>query len=99
MAVTAVIKFTTQPGKREDLITFLSGVQEAAIGAGCHSISVHRDLADENGVFEIESWDAQDNHEAFVKAAADAGAFAPLDDILAGPFAVSYGEVAKRTDA
>jgi len=98
MPVTAVIHFTAQPGKRDDLIAFLSGVQGGAITAGCHSIAVHRDLGDPDKVFEIEYWDAQADHEAFVKAAADAGAFAPFETLLAGPFTVAYGEPAKRTE-
>jgi hypothetical protein len=47
----------------------------------------------------VEYWDSKEAHQGFVKAAADAGAFAPFDSLLAGPFSISYGETAKRTEA
>ena len=45
-----------------------------------------------------EYWDDQATHQAFVKGAAEAGAFAPFDDLLAAPFVVAYGEPVLKTD-
>ena len=36
--------------------------------------------------------------QAFVTAAAEAGAFEPFESLLASPFTVSYGEPAKKTN-
>lgn len=99
MSVTAIITFRTQPGKRDSLIEFLKGVQPAAIEAGCHSIAVHSVIDNDDAVVEVEYWDAKEEHEAFVDAAAKAGAFEPLNEILAGPFDVQYCVPALKTDA
>lgn len=99
MAVTVVVNFKAQAGKRDALIEFLSGVQDGAIGAGCKSIAVHRVQGSDDGVCEIEYWDSREAHEGFVQAAMEAGGFAPFDDLLAGPFDVAYIDPAKKTDA
>jgi quinol monooxygenase YgiN len=97
MPTTAIIHFTAAPGQRDALLAFLEGVQDAAIAAGCHSIAVHRDVDEPDKVFEVEYWDSKEDHERFVKGAADAGAFAPFETLLAGPFSIAYGEPTKRT--
>ncbi len=99
MAVTVILSFKAQPGKREALVDFLKAVQPSAIENGCHSIAVHRDLGNEDGVFEVEYWDNKEIHESWVNAAAEAGAFAPFDEMLAEPFAVHYCEPVQKTDA
>ena len=99
MAVTVVVNFKAQPGKRDALVEFLSGVQGGAIEAGCKSIAVHRVQDTDDGVCEIEYWDSREAHEGFVQAAVAAGGFKPFDDLLAGPFEVSYIDPAKKTDA
>ena len=98
MPVTVTVQFTAKPGKRPDLLEFMKGVQAVAIEAGCHSIAVYADLEDENRAFEVEYWENQAAHQAFVKGAAEAGAFAPFDDLLAAPFVISYGEPFHKTD-
>ena len=99
MAVTVIVNFKAQPGKRDALIEFLKGVQDGAIGAGCSSIAVHSVIDSDDGVVEVEYWETKGAHEAFVGAAADAGAFAPFDELLAAPFDVLYCTPAKKTDA
>lgn len=99
MPVTVVVNFQSKPGRCDDLVDFLSGVQDGAIAAGCHSIAVHRVQDTDDGVVEIEYWDSREAHEKFVGAAVEAGAFAPFDDLLAAPFAIQYLDPAKKTDA
>ena len=97
MAVTAIINFKAQSGKRDALIEFLKGVQDQVIAAGCHSIAVHSVIDDDDAVVEVEYWDTKEAHQAFVGAAVEAGAFKPLDDLLAAPFDIQYCVPAKKT--
>lgn len=99
MSATVIVNFQSKPGRRDDLVEFLSGVQDGAIAAGCQSIAVYRVEGTEDGVVEVEYWESQQAHEKFVGAAVEAGAFAPFDDLLAGPFAIQYLNPAKKTDA
>lgn len=99
MSTTVIVNFQSKPGRRDDLIEFLSGVQDGAISAGCKSIAVLRVQDTEDGVVEVEYWESRAAHEKFVAAAVEAGAFAPFDDLLAGPFAIQYLDPAKKTDA
>ena len=99
MAVTAIINFKAQPGKRDALIEFLKGVQDGAIAAGCQSIAVHSVIGSDDAVVEVEYWDTKEAHEAFVAAAVEADAYKPFDELLAGPFYVQYCVPAKKTGA
>jgi hypothetical protein len=50
-------------------------------------------------VFELEEWASADEHKRFVAQAAASGAFAPLDDLLATPFEVTYAGTVARSPA
>lgn len=97
MPTTVIVNFEAKPDKRDALVAFLEGVQPGAIEAGCKSIAVNRVQGSDSRVVEVEYWDSRRAHEAFVAAAVEAGAFAPFDDLLAGPFEVLYLDVAKQT--
>jgi quinol monooxygenase YgiN len=99
MPTTVIVNFEAKPGKRGALIELLSGVQPVAIEAGCHSVAVHTVEDSDTRVVEIEHWDSRQAHEAFVGAAVEAGAFAPFDELLGGPFEILYLETAKKTEA
>ena len=99
MPTTVLISFQAKPTKRDALIEFLSDLQPRAIEAGCHSIAVHRVQDSNNAVVEVEYWDNRTDHQNFVAAAMEVGTFAPLDDLLDGPFEVHYLDPAKKTDA
>ena len=99
MPVTVLVNFKAKSGQRDAVVDFLKNVQPGAIEAGCHSIAVHTVVGDADTVVEIEYWDSQEAHEAFVAAAVEAKAFDPLQPLLAGPFEVSYLHAQKKTEA
>lgn len=99
MSTTVIVSFQTKPDQVDALAEFLSAVQPGAIQGGCKSIALHKDQNDPTLFFEIEKWDSAEAHQAFVKAAAEAGAFAPFDTILAAPFVVNYLSTVKETQA
>lgn len=56
-----IVKMTTVPGKREDMIRVL---KESAAGMpGCLSYVVAKDSADENVLWVTEVWDSVTSHD------------------------------------
>ncbi len=57
-----IVKLTTVPGKREEMIRIL---KESAAGMpGCFSYVVSKDAADENALWVTEVWDSEASHDA-----------------------------------
>lgn len=100
MTTTVIVSFQAKAGKRDALLALLKDeVQRQAIAADCHSIAVYRVAGSEDRAVEMEAWNSQADHERFVKAAAEAGAFAPFDELLAAPFEMSYCDLVKKSEA
>ena len=57
-----IVKMTTMPGKRDELINVLSS--SAARMPGCLSYVVAKDASDENVLWVTEVWDSQASHDA-----------------------------------
>jgi quinol monooxygenase YgiN len=57
-----IVKLTTFPGKREEMIVILKG--SAAAMPGCQSYVVATDAADANTLWVTEVWDSQASHDA-----------------------------------
>ena len=56
-----IVKLTTVPGKREELISILK--ESAANMPGCFSYVVAEDSHDENAVWVTEVWDSMTSHD------------------------------------
>lgn len=90
MATTIIVSFQAKSGKSKALLEFLTGLQPGVIEAGCQSITLLQDQNQPDSVFEIEQWPSAEAHQQMVKHASEAGAFDPLNDLLAAPFHVHY---------
>lgn len=99
MSTTVVVKFQAKADKIDALKEFLSGIQPGVIQAGGKKITMLQDQNDASVFFELEKWNSAEEHQAFIKNAAEAGAFKPFDELLAGPFDVHYLETVKKTKA
>lgn len=56
-----IVKMTTVPGKREEMIRVLK--ESAADMPGCFSYVVAKDAADENILWVTEVWDSSTSHD------------------------------------
>lgn len=99
MSVTVIVNFHTKPDKANALKELLSGLQSKVIEAGGLSISLVQDQDDPQQFFEIEKWNTANDHKKFAEAAAAAGAFKPLEEMLDKPFSVNYLDTVKHTEA
>jgi len=97
MSTTVLVSFQTKPDQVAALSAFLSAVQEPVMASGGLSISLTQDQDDPTRFFEIEVWPSADAHKAFIAGAAAAGAFDPLEAILAAPFSVNYLDTVKHS--
>ncbi len=57
-----IVKLTTVPGRREDMIRILK--ESAASMPGCLSYVVARDSSDENALWVTEVWESLESHDA-----------------------------------
>lgn len=97
MSVTVIVTFDTKPDQVDGLSTFLSGLQEGMLEAGCDSVALLHDQDQATRFYEIEHWPSSQAHKEFVKVAAEAGAFKPFDQFLLRPFEVNYLDTVKSS--
>ena len=62
-----VVKLTSAPGRRDELIALMGGDDSHTI-PGCLSFIVAEDAVDENVLWITEVWESQASHEASLQA-------------------------------
>ncbi|HTT34039.1 MAG TPA: putative quinol monooxygenase [Methylomirabilota bacterium] len=77
-----IVKITTAPGRREDMIRILK--ESAADMPGCLSYVVARDVADENVLWVTEVWDSEASHDASLSLPAVKKAIPQGKEIVTG---------------
>jgi len=77
-----IVKVTTAPGRREDMIRILK--ESAADMPGCLSYVVARDVADENVLWVTEVWDSEASHDASLSLPAVKKAIPQGKEIVTG---------------
>jgi quinol monooxygenase YgiN len=77
-----IVKLSTSPGRREELITILSG--GAAEMSGCFSYVVAKDATDENALWVTEVWDSMASHDASLSLPAVVDAIAHAKPLVGG---------------
>lgn len=88
MPITVIIEFQARPGRREELTNVLAEIS-ATHGpsvTGFLGSTLHATLDDENGLVEIAEWASAEEQGVAVQAAMDAGLYAPVLELVAGPF-------------
>ena len=78
-----IVKLTTAPGRRNELITLMGGDDSHTI-PGCLSFIVAEDAADENVLWITEVWESQASHEASLQAPPVKEGFADAGTLIAG---------------
>ncbi len=77
-----IVKMTTIPGKREEMIEIL---KESAVNMmGCISYVVAKDALDENSLWTTEVWDSVTSHDSSLTLPAIRNAIARTKEIVAG---------------
>lgn len=77
-----IVKLTTFPGKRDDMIRIL---KESAAGMpGCFSYVVAKDSSDENVLWVTEVWNSMASHDASLSLPAVKNAIPQAKGIVAG---------------
>ena len=77
-----IVKVTTIPGKREEMIAIL---KESAVNMlGCISYVVAKDAVDENSLWVTEVWDSITSHDSSLTLPAIRNAIPRTKEIVAG---------------
>lgn len=77
-----IVKLTTVPGKRKEMIRIL---KESAVDMpGCLSYIVAKDSADENTIWVTEVWDSAASHDASIFLPAVRNAIPEAKQIVSG---------------
>jgi quinol monooxygenase YgiN len=91
MAIKVVVELTAKPGKRDELRRVLEEIiaKHGAGTPGYHGSTRFEVLDQPDVLVEIADWESVETRNAHMRAAADAGVFAPLMDLMAAPFRVT----------
>jgi quinol monooxygenase YgiN len=77
-----IVKLTTAPGKREEMIRILK--DSAVDMPGCFSYVVAKDSGDENAIWVTEVWDSAASHDASLSLQAVRDAIPQAKQIVSG---------------
>ncbi len=84
MSVTAIIKLTANPGKREELeLAMAAAVAATAAQPECLAIELLRCVEDQHQLLLIEQWTSQQAHVEFIQGVIAGGGLEPLLALLA----------------
>jgi quinol monooxygenase YgiN len=90
-AIKVVVEFTAKPDKRDELRRVLEEIiTKHGAGTPGYLGSARFEVLDQPDMLvELADWESAETRNAHMKAAADAGVFAPLMDLMAAPFRVT----------
>ena len=88
MTIKVIVELHAKPGKRVELRELLECVvaeyglgQPGFLGSTCYEVIDNRDI-----LVEIADWESAEVRATAMQQAMNAGAYAPLEDLLAAPF-------------
>ncbi|HMO56435.1 MAG TPA: antibiotic biosynthesis monooxygenase [Roseiflexaceae bacterium] len=88
MAIKVIVELRAKPGKRAELKELLQRVVATLgpslsgfLGSTCYEVLDNPDI-----VVEIADWESAEARAAAMQQAIEAGAYAPLGDLLGAPF-------------
>ena len=92
MAIKAIVKFTVQPGRRDEFVSLfeslLSQHMSTMRAAGCVDSTLYTVVDEPDLAVEIADWESAEARDAAAQSEAMA-AFAPLFELLAAPFSAT----------
>jgi len=85
MTVTAHVRLTAKPGRREELMEAMSGAIDATRAQPlCASVEVMQGVEGADDILLIEQWPSIEDHANFINGVIEAGGLTAIMDILAG---------------
>jgi quinol monooxygenase YgiN len=91
VAITVIVELQARPGLRGELVSLIESIaadqgptQRGFIGSTRYEV-----LDDPDALIEIAEWESVEAREAHMEAAAAAGVYEPLREMLAAPFRVT----------
>jgi len=88
MSIKVIVEFRAKPGKRAELESTLEAIIEKhGTGLSGYLGSVRYEVVDNPDLLvEIADWESIEARNAHIEQAMAIGAFAPLMDLMGGPF-------------
>lgn len=88
MTISVIVELHAKPGRRAELNTFLERMvtEHGLSQSGFLGSSRYEVVDDPDKLVEIADWESAEARQAHMAEAAEAGAYAPLSEMLAAPF-------------
>ena len=88
MAIKVIVELKAKPGRRDELQALLESIisNEGSTQQGFLGSTRYGVLGDPDTLVEIADWESAEARDAHMQEAAATGVYAPLVDLLAGPF-------------
>jgi quinol monooxygenase YgiN len=88
MAIKVIVEFQAKPGKRAELKNLLESVAvtHGPQAPGYLGSTRYEVLDNPNILVEIADWESAEVRSAAMQQAMASGAYAPLEDLLGGPY-------------
>jgi quinol monooxygenase YgiN len=88
MAVTVIVELQARPGRRDELAALLESivVTHGSTQRGFRGSTRYEVLDDLDTLVEIAEWESAEVRAAHMEEGAASGVYAPLVELLAGPF-------------
>jgi quinol monooxygenase YgiN len=86
MAVKVIVELKAAPGRRDELRSLIEEVATRDRPSGYHGSTYYESLDDPDLLVDIADWESREARAAHLAEAMAAGVYAPVLELLAGPF-------------
>ncbi len=84
MTITACVRLTAKPGRREELLEIMTGAIAATRSDPlCSSVEIFKGIEGADDVLLVEQWPGVEDHHRFISAFMEAGGLTDILDLLA----------------
>lgn len=89
MAVKVIVELKAKPGLRDEVRSLIEQLATRDRPSGYHGSTYYESLDDPDLLIDIADWESPEARVAHLAKAMAAGAYAPVLELLAGPFRVT----------
>jgi quinol monooxygenase YgiN len=86
MAVKVIVELKAQPGRRDELRSFIERLAARDRPTGYQGSTYYESLDDPDLLIDIADWESPEARSSHLAKAMAAGAYGPVLTLLAGPF-------------
>lgn len=88
MAIKVIVELQAKPGRRDELVALIDAIvaRHGTAEKGFRGSARYEVPDDPDRLVEIADWDSAEDRLAHMRAAAAAGIYAPMAELLAAPF-------------